>query len=529
MKRFFAFLVLVFLLSGCTATAPLPPLTDTPGNTPTPAPALMATDTKGSRPTPSDASQPTTPIQHSDLKTSGPYLAYFRSQPDQFEIVLTDADGIGQKIIPYPANATSQPGPPSLKTFSPDGKWLAYYSGSAGKCMGTEASNAAELALNLLNLTDGKSRVVTSLLSHDYPDNFTLAARQLDQADITADGLQNSFVCGITQSIAWSPDGRYLAFAGQMDGVSSDLYIYDLAGQTIKRLSSGPQEVQMIAWAPDGRWILDWSSYGSGEGMTYDLYATSLDGSIIHKLPVSSCDTARWLDDQTCFSSEDENGVGMHALSRLNIKTGELVPVWGGEFSSLAVSADHEWLAYFSHFSSQALKTGSDPNFVPGLYLVNLGTLNASRVELPGMLDDYQALQGLGSGDQSFGLLNASENALYFLSPGGKLSATGIDASAFSLSPDKQSLVAIGRKIHILKADGTSLREVDLPAGRLGRAIGSILWRTDSSGLFFTYQDPRNAHGQLYGMDRLTGSPELVDDRLAPSGSSDFIWVGMPK
>jgi WD40 repeat protein len=528
MKKIFAFLMLVFLLSACMATAPVPPPTDTPGDTPTPAPTLMVTDTQSISPTPSNLSPTIVPIQHSALKTSGPYLAYLRSQADQFEIILTDADGIGQKIIPYPANANTQAGLSSLNSLSPDGKWLAYYTGSAGECMGNGAANPSDLTLNLLNLTDGKIQVITHLLSQDYPNNFLQAAQQLNQAGITAGQLQNSFVCGITQSIAWSPDGKQLAFAGQMDGLSSDLYIYDLASQTIKRLSSGPEEVQAIAWSPDGQWILDWSSYGSGEGMTYNLYVTSLVGSVIHKLSVNSCDTARWLDDQTCFSSEDGNGVGLHALSLVNIKTGAVVPVWAGEFSSLAVSADHQWLAYFSHYSSQSLKTGSDPNFVPGLYLVNLGTLKASRVELPGNIDDYRALQGLGSGEQSFGLLNTAGNALYFLSPGGKLSATGIVANSFSLSPDEQTLVAIGQKIHILKADGTSVRNVDLPA-KVSGDIGTIIWRPDSSGLFFTSQDPQNAFEQLYAMGLLTGEPELVADSLAPSGLADFVWVGMPK
>ena len=393
--------------------------------------------------------------------------------------------GQAKKIIPYPANSNIQTGMPSLSnTLSPDGHWLAYYTGSAGNCMGNGGENSTDLALNLLNLADGKSRFVTSLLSHDYPDNFVRAARQLNRPNTSPERLQNAFVCGIMQSIAWSPDSQ---------------------------------------------WILNWSSYGSGEGMTYDLYATSLDGTTINKLPVSRCDTSMWLDDRTCFSSEDGNGIGMHALSLLNIKTGDLVPVWSGEFSSLAISADHQWLAYFSHFLSQAIKTGSDPDFNPGLYLVNLDTLKASRVELPGILDDYQSLQGLGSGDQSFGLLNTAGNALYFLSPGGKLSSTGIQATQFSLSPDRQSLVAIGQRIHILKTDGTSVREVDLPAGLLSRDIENIFWRPDSSGLFFTYMDPQTAYVQLYVMDVMVGEPDLVENILIMGVPADFVWVGMPR
>jgi len=524
MNKCFALLMLVFLLSACSAAAPLPPPTDTLSDTPTPLSA--ATDTPGSPIIPSGSAPTITAIPHSALATSGPYLAYLHSQGNQYEIALLDADGKGQELIPFPADANVQTGLPSLSdTLSPDGKWLAYYTGSAGQCFGNGRADTADLALNLLDLTDGKSRLVTNLLSHDYPANFARAAGQLNSG-ITADLLQNAFVCGITQSISWSPDGRILAFAGQMDGVSSDLYLYNMASQAIKRLSSGPQELQGLAWSPDGRWILSWSSYSSGEGTVYDLYATSLDGSIIHKLPLSRCDTSMWLDDQTCFSFEDENGVGTFNLSLLNIETGAVIPVWSGEFSSQAVSADHQWLAYFSHYSYRSLFKGSDPNFVPGLYLVNLGTLKSSRVVLP-VFDDSQTLQALGSGDRTFMLLDTKWQTLDFLSPDGELSSTGINADSISLSPDRQTLVAFGQKIHFLKADGTPLRDVDLPAGLVSRNIVAILWRPDSSGLFFTYLAPLQ---QLYALDLSAGSPRLVDnaDTLA-LGPADFTWVSLPK
>ena len=69
-----------------------------------------------------------------------------------------------------------------------------------------------------------------------------------------------------------------------MDGLSSDLYLYDSVSGTIKRLSSGPEEVQWISWSPDGKWILDGSSYSVGEGMQYDIYATSVDGATVKQL-----------------------------------------------------------------------------------------------------------------------------------------------------------------------------------------------------------------------------------------------------
>ena len=250
--------------------------------------------------------------------------------------------------------------------------------------------------------------------------------------------------------------------------------------------------------------------------MTYSVYATSLDGAVINKLFTNNCGNLDWLYGTTYFFSDCGNGVGTYNLRLINVDTGKVTKIWDGQFSSVAVSVDHQWLAYTSSL-----------NYVLGLYLVNLTTLKTSRVELPGSWEDNQSLQALGSGDQTFGFLNISKNNLYFLSPDGKLSSVGVIATHFSLSPDRQYLVAIGQTIHVLKTDGTSIRDVDLPANLTSHGIWTIIWRPDSSGLFFKYEDPQNFNSYvqlLYFMDLLTGSPEQVDT-LSPDGPVYFIWV----
>ena len=153
---------------------------------------------------------------------------------------------------------------PSARYVSPDGKWLAFYTGSAGNPVDMPASGTFDLTLNLLDLSTGEEQPITPLLSKDYPNNFVTAAAQLNDPDITAEYLYQAFVHGITRALAWSADGRYLAFAGQMDGLSSDLYLYDVETKTIRRLSSGDQELQWIDWSPDGKWIAFFSD-ASGE------------------------------------------------------------------------------------------------------------------------------------------------------------------------------------------------------------------------------------------------------------------------
>jgi WD40 repeat protein len=521
------FLVTVSLASGCVAPA------QTPGSTSVPsAPAAM--NTLSNTPVPTITPPTATATPYSPLRTNGPYLAYQRQVGDQNEIVFLDADGKGQKLFFYPSNSAPENMQLSLSNvLSPDGNWLAYYSGSAGECM-QGAANAADLTLNLMSLADGKTQIVTRVLSKDYPNIFAQAAQELNRPDITAEMLQNSFVCGITRSVAWSPDGHYLVFAGQMDGLSSDLYLYDTVAGTVQRLSSGPEEVQWIAWSPDGKWILDGSSYSVGEGMTYDIFATSVDGSSVKQL---SQDTPtggsymNWLNAHTYFESNGANGPGAYGLKLVDLETGKKVEVWNGSYGSLAFVPDGNWAALYCNTPVWPYSYTSD--FMTGIFLVNLTTLQQTRVNSlgPGGCCLPSTIEVLDSAENRMFLIkNKNSQELEYLSTDGTLSPTGVQADSYSVSPDRHYWVAISTKLQFFRKDGISLRQVDLPAGLSGQGIYSFVWRPDSSGLFFTYMDPRASTytPQLYAVDVLNGGIVPVDT-LTPLGPPNFVWVAGSK
>lgn len=53
----------------------------------------------------------------------------------------------------------------------------------------------------------------------------------------------------------WSPDGKYLAYASDNDGVMN-LYIKDMETGAVKRVSPSPMAAQLLpAWSPDGKWL----------------------------------------------------------------------------------------------------------------------------------------------------------------------------------------------------------------------------------------------------------------------------------
>jgi uncharacterized protein (TIGR01244 family) len=82
---------------------------------------------------------------------------------------------------------------------------------------------------------------------------------------------------------AVSPDGKWIAFIRNGEGVVAGLYVIGVDGAGEKRLGDAPQS--MLAWLPDGSGVY----YGTGQPMadSSDIRARKLDGteSLIQRIP----------------------------------------------------------------------------------------------------------------------------------------------------------------------------------------------------------------------------------------------------
>ncbi len=152
--------------------------------------------------------------------------------------------------------------------YSPDGQYIAFLS----------TRNIFDIDLFLADANTGK--VIRRLAGADRnphfealrfidsagawsPDSKHLAFIVFEKGDnylgvVDADNgrIQEIRVPGVDAitNIAWSPDGRTIAIAGQDTGVS-DLFLFDIDSKQVRRLTSDKFADMQPAWSPDGHTI----------------------------------------------------------------------------------------------------------------------------------------------------------------------------------------------------------------------------------------------------------------------------------
>lgn len=223
----------------------------------------------------------TAPINQ-PLHTAGPYFTYLKTEGDHQSIIYTDPDGSGRKEVALPADVQIE----SLDALSPDGTHIAYYTGSEiDPQVDAKGNESYNLTLNIFNLSTGQVDTTIPLLSSDFPNNFDKAAEILNRTDPNAfvgTNLRDVFSHFI-RTMSWSPSGRYLAFAGQMNGLSSNVYVFDLHAKAIQQLSDGPEEVASIgSWSPDEQQFNYRSTFslpGMGDEAPGTSYVAHLNGN----------------------------------------------------------------------------------------------------------------------------------------------------------------------------------------------------------------------------------------------------------
>lgn len=477
----------------------------------------MITPTGTIAPSPTVTPLPTA-TQFPSLSGKPPYLVLRQDYYAQ-ELVVYDHDGSGRRIIELPKDGHIMGINSSLRTIiSPNGKWLVFYTGSVD--IG-EYNDNLPVTLKLLNIEDGTIRNVVDVVKEGYQKKLEKVADDLkkldpeyyqpiDGIDWVAGSTISAFQYGI-YSVSWSPDNRYLAFAGQIDGISSDIYFYDMESGAIQRVNDDIQSVSRIQWSPDGKYIVFENSI---PGMTYtgrSLYAIKPGSTIVkNPKPLQSgtwWSTREWLSPSLLLGSQGSDTAGENELQTIDISTGRINYLWEGFFSDYAIDYKGHIIALNSGEFAQPEKfglyfitfDGSQKKVFDGLYWLSLFFRGGEKHRFLVTGISYKAQYDL-AGD-AFGI--DIDNKLTFL---GKFNYQQI-----SVSPDYSWLLMYNDQVlNLYDKNDELVQTFSIPN------VSQVLWRPDSQVIFYL------TGGELYYLSLPNGKPLFVDKCLVDKCIFDF-------
>lgn len=479
----------MLLLSACGQAIPavtIPTRTAIVAKTSTPVPTLTPL------PTPTSSSTPFPP-----LSENGPYLMLIPNHNSE-KLYIYDANGHGRRIVALPSG-----GHIMERSFymlndiiSPDGKWLVYYSGSID-------DDILPVTLNLLNISDGTTKKIADVVTEGYKQKLNSVANELKQLspdfykptedgrDWVNGGLINNFEWDI-YSVAWSPDSHYLAFAGQIDGNSSDVYVFDMESNVIQKVEDTLQNVQWIEWSPDGKYVV---FKNSQPGPVYDgssFYAVKPGAKVVKDPKQLASGTwlgiGEWLSSNILLAADGTDTAGRANLYTIDITTGQTKVLWDDSLSGYAID-------YQNHIIAVTTSEFSEPaNY--GLYFI---TFSGSKKKI---LNDFieAGVAFRGGGKHRF--LMAEYNSgwdIYGINPNNTTTLIGRYQQQY-ISPDYLwLLLSDERKMDLYDKNDELARTFLIPD------IEEVLWRPDSQGIFYS------TGNELYYLAIPDGMPILVD------------------
>jgi dipeptidyl aminopeptidase/acylaminoacyl peptidase len=215
------------------------------------------------------------------------------------------------------------------EAVSPNGRLVAFIS--------SDKDGLHHLELNLLFLPEGKIEVITELTN--------ASTEPAQDASMPDEKIEPVRAIIEQKSLAWSPDGKTLAFIGVQDGPSADLYSYSLDNKKITRLSDGPSQAYAVSWSPDGKYILNFGAEGFGTGAGFNGlggWATTADGSKIITLfkGGNTPEFIGWVDNQNFLMQNWTPVCGATNLRLVDVEKQTFTELVKGCFSSAAVSAN---------------------------------------------------------------------------------------------------------------------------------------------------------------------------------------------
>jgi hypothetical protein len=278
--------------------------------------------------TPTTAAINPVQVVSSDLDASGPWLLLDTSRG----LWAANPDGSGLSQF----TSVDYWGRDPTASIQPGGHLVAFISPAD--------SDLHHTALNLVSLPDGKIIKITDLTS---PQTETYADQMPGDS-----GFEALRAMTEQEHMAWSPDGKLLAFVGLMDGPSADIYTYNVVTGTIQRISDDPDQEYWPSWSPDGSTLMFFTaqSFGTGAGFnTLAVYAASEPGITVKRLysPTSGNEEMNgWLDNTTAVLDTWTPQAGSENLRLYDVSTGTESVVTSNAIDGAAVDSVNQAVIY---------------------------------------------------------------------------------------------------------------------------------------------------------------------------------------
>jgi WD40 repeat protein len=456
------------------------------------------------------------------LVGEGPYLI-LRQNYDSDTLVIYAKDGSGRKMLQLPPGGHTKY---SLKNvISPDGKWLAFHTGTVN--IGGEEDDLP-VVLNLLNMEDGSIKPIAEVAVEGYYTKLADVAMELklidpdfyapiDGNDWVLRSTISDFQRGI-YSVAWSPDSGRVAFAAQIDGISSDVYVYDMNSGAIQRLNDDVKNVGSILWSADGRYIvLNNSASGAIYG-GHSLHVVTVDAQTTRNPKELWSGTfggiVGWLSDELILVTGGTDTAGSGTLETINVKTGQSNTVWLGLYGEVAVDNENQVIALTTSNNTYVEK--------PAIYFFDFE--GDQKKYLEGHF--FNLLSRRGEGSYSFLAMHVPEHGqaeyVGIASDGTLTPLRYIREYEVSISPDNSWLLFYNKsEMDLYDAQDHLVETFQIPG------LSDVFWKPDSKGLYYsTYVDGP----ELYYMSIPDGKTLFVDSCIVENCSfylddNNSVWL----
>ena len=495
---------ILFLLACCGRSAPgNPTATNSPtaqvGTTSSPSQERTARPSFTRRPSATPSPTPTstpTPTPVPPLSEQGPWLVIHADEG----IWVSNADGTGLTRI---ANSHEYQG--SLRLgISPHGGRLAFFYPIT--TLSDMLANPPELML--MEFPSTSPRALTRLHSGKALEYDP--SKQMD--DPNGDVISALFQEG---TLAWSPDGSFLAFVGAQDGPSTDLYRYSTLDGSILRLTSGPTQTLHLSWSPDGRYIVSegaermyWERGGSLPAID-SVWAAQPDGSHIHAVQTQFSSKGGepsmigWVNNSAFLEEYFRMDCSNFGLTFVNVEASSHYTILPGAFGRFAFDpASGTALALMPNVTADyANMYMCGTSLEPGLYLFSIYDPEFKNIpfEIPSPSDSSKYLLSWSPEAHLFFIF--TEKSVYTLDLQGKLTLTGIP-STYSIDthykyPDGYPLASPdGTEWAVFHGSGLWVAS----PGQAARAVFSgpvddAIWMPDGSALLLI------SRGMLYHLE----------------------------